>query len=111
MILDCFFSGIATKGERASALESISKEKVDEEIGLISGQVSGGGRIVLASGGKDQKSKEKDDCTHTGNQDPHPHGRFTFHLLEALDGKSGTDENGIITLDKIREHLEKEMRN
>jgi hypothetical protein len=103
MILDCCFSGIATRGDRA-ILESISKQQFEEGI-----ELSGQGRIVLASGGKDQKSKETLECKHLYNSQSHPHGKFTFHLIEALEGKGETNDNGVITLEKIQKYIMKEM--
>jgi hypothetical protein len=103
MILDCCYSGIATRGDRSIALETLPKEKFNEDMNL-----SGKGRIVIASGEKDRRSREIQGCVHGENNIPHPHGWFTYHFIEGLDGKAA-DNNGIVTLNKLYEYIEQNI--
>jgi len=95
MILDCCFSGIATKGD--------FKKKFDERIKDLSGE----GTIVLSSSEADNVSREI-SFTHQNGQE-HNHGAFTACLIEGLDGQASDDESGIITLDKLHKHVEKRI--
>lgn len=103
MLLDCCYSGIATKGDKSASLEPISKDKFEEKISL-----SGEGRFVLASGGKDQKSREIKGCIDNDNKMAHNHGIFTFNLLQGLDNKAA-DNKGIVTLTKLYAYIDSQM--
>jgi hypothetical protein len=112
MILDCCYSGIATEGKGGMA-NDLEKTQFDEWFSAVTPEEAGKGRIVLASAGKDERSHELLTCAHTlapGGQEPHPHGAFTFHLLEALDGKAAT-ENDAITLEGLIKYIQTKMEN
>jgi len=61
---------------------------------------SGRGNVVLASSEATAASKERYNCIH-GKEDPHPHGAFSFHLIEGLDGKVADPRTGVITMDNV----------
>ena len=107
MILDCCYSGIATEGKG----DGPEKPPVDEWFSAFR-EDTGKGRIVLASGGKDEKSHELLTCTHSlapEGELPHAHGLFTYYLLEALDGKAA-GENDEITLDGLLKYIDSQMK-
>jgi hypothetical protein len=119
LILDCCYSGIATegKGEMASGIE---KRQLDQwfsslnsdEKAMMDSTNKGKGRIIITATGKDEKSREKLDCIHTfsgENEIAHPHGAFTFHLLEGLDGRAVTGNNNVITMDGLIRYIEEQM--
>jgi hypothetical protein len=104
VILDCCYSGIATKGDR-SLSTTITKEDFEKHLDL-----AGEGRIILASSQANQRSKEI-EVQHTDSLKPHPHGNFTFHLLQGLDGEASDKNTGIITLGGLHEYIEDKMKN
>jgi hypothetical protein len=109
MILDCCYSGIAAEGKAGEA----DAPKFDEWFSQL-GEDPGKGRIILASAGKDEKSHELLQCSHTistGGQAPHAHGAFTYHLLEALDGKAANGEDDEISLSGLIKYVEGQMKN
>jgi hypothetical protein len=99
MILDCCYSGIPTKGDRGDSEEMYRKSldalKVEE--------LQAEGRIVLASTEAKKVAKEYNFEHLDGSK--HPHGAFTFYLLEALDG-IGTNDAPMITLGNIISHID-----
>jgi uncharacterized caspase-like protein len=110
MILDCCYSGIATEGQRGAA--SAEAPRFGEWFSQLGHEDIGKGRIVLASSGKDEKSRERLKCEHTlgrGAPSEHPHGVFTYHLLEGLDGKAATGSNYEITLEGLRKYIDDQM--
>ena len=112
MILDCCYSGIATEGERGMPA-GMEKPRFDQWFSELQEDL-GKGRIVLASAGKDEKSHELLTCEHTlgpGGEAPHAHGVFTYHLLEALDGKATTGEDEEITLEGLLKYIDAQMKN
>ena len=109
MILDCCYSGIATEGKGDPMA---ANAPLDEWFSQLGHKDIGKGRVVLASSGKDEKSRERLDCEHTlglGAQTEHPHGVFTYHLLEGLDGKAATGSNYEITLEGLRKYIDDQM--
>jgi hypothetical protein len=68
------------------------------------------GKIIFYT---DQKTtsftKEKNNCIHHSNDEPHSHGKLTFHLIEGLDGKAADHDTGIITIDSLRKYIEHQM--
>ncbi len=91
LIFDCCYSGIAAAGDPGgaappgAALENCLAP-------LNEARMVGEGRLILTSAGKDQRSREVSDSRHRlGGEAPHPHGAFTFQLLEGLDGKAARD--------------------
>lgn len=100
IILDCCHSGIATEPDK-------SVDDVAQTIVKHYQEFPGKGRIILASSEGDQTSKEITGHKHWSRNDcldPHPHGTFSFYLIEGIDGKATEDEKGIITLGKLFEY-------
>jgi len=106
-ILDCCYAGIVAKGTKAlpsgnkKHLESVYEQKVrklDEP----------GAKYVLASSEPDATSREMNECVHAYNSNPHPHGAFSFHLLEGLAG-AAADETGIVTFRSLKDHIGRKM--
>ncbi len=93
-LLDCCYSGLAAQGEKAAAA---SPRGIGHQFdGLPQGQ----GCTILASSGKDQKSREKAALCERAGGAVHEHGIFTFHLLEGLQGKAASAE-GHVSLEKL----------
>ncbi len=121
-ILDCCYAGIATKDTKSMAppeqktrnlyaghLQNIIKSS-DAEVGSDA-DLSGKGKIILASSEADAVSREKNNCKHNENDSPHSHGAFSYHLIEGLDGKAADSDNGLITIDNLRKYIEEQMKN
>lgn len=121
MFLDCCYAGIAAQGTRA--LTSTAPLTNDETRNLYAGQLQklvevgestgtkrrGRGNIVLASSEATQVSRDKNNCAHLGNNEPHTHGAFSFYLIEGLDGKAADPDTGVITIDSLRNHVDCQM--
>jgi hypothetical protein len=101
-ILDCCYSGIATKGEKSL---SDPGTKYEEHVKDFSSEE---GIIVLASSGEDQKSREI-TLKHKDETAPHAHGAFTYYLLEGLDGEA-SDSDGNICLGRLYEHAKAQVK-
>jgi uncharacterized caspase-like protein len=113
VILDCCYSGIAAEGNRGDG-SGARPVPFDEWFAALDHEERGKGRVILASSGQDEESRELGACSHTlsfGEEMPHTHGTFTFHLLEALDGKAATIEGDGITLEGLRQYIDEQMRN
>lgn len=65
-------------------------------------------KIIISSGDEDQVTREIPDCKHENGNESHPHGAFTFYLIEALDGKAA-DDTGIVTLDRLVRYVENQL--
>lgn len=109
-ILDCCYSGIATTHDKPIPDPDDAVRKVQEQLKFKSTEKTstGEGRIILASSARDQTTKEINDCTHDSKISPHPHGVYTFFLLEGLEGKAAS-KTGILTLEEIRSYVERRM--
>jgi hypothetical protein len=105
IILDCCHSGIPTNGDKAI---SDVKELYGRYFENVPEEKRGKGKIILASSEADQASKEITRAHEIKKQEPHPHGAFTFYLIEGLDGKA-SDEDGIITLSKLNAYVENQL--
>ncbi|MDF0666299.1 MAG: caspase family protein [Nitrospira sp.] len=101
IILDCCYSGVATKGEKAIADYRTAYESTLETL-------SGEGRIIFASSSPDQTSREIIQ-RHINEEEPHAHGAFSYHLIQGLDG-SASDEAGVINLRMLETHLETQFK-
>jgi hypothetical protein len=102
VILDCCYSGIATKGVKSAPdFRTIYEEHLKD--------LSGEGRIILASSEEDKLSRETDLKHSNTNEPPHFHGVFTYQLIEGLQGIAA-DETGIITLNKLLAHVEEHSK-
>jgi uncharacterized caspase-like protein len=108
-ILDCCYSGVAADAAKGG-LDPQGSPPLDEWFKALKADGVGEGRVVMASSGKDQKSRER-SCTHEyGDRGAHDHGSFTFQLLEGIDGKA-TDTNGAVTLSQLVDFLNRQMQN
>jgi hypothetical protein len=113
IILDCCYSGVATegKGEETPGVQQIP---FAEWFGALEHEERGRGRVILASSGHDEESRElvqQHELVVGEEAAAHHHGTFTFHLLEGLDGKAATQDNERITLGGLRNYIDEQMRN
>jgi hypothetical protein len=119
IILDCCWEGIVTKGTMdlpkenkkdlyATQLQKLGQAPLQDEAKPKPRRA----KILLASSEGDAVAREKNDCIHSediGKQLPHPHGAFSFHLLEGLAGAAAGPDTGIITFDSLRKYIEDKM--
>lgn len=121
MILDCCYAGISTEVTKSmTSLAHKDKEKdlynstlshliESSESGKISTEGYATGKIVLASSEPDAVSREK-DFVHTNKDEPaHPHGNFSFHLIEGLNGKAADPDTGVINIYSLRNYVSREL--
>lgn len=120
ILLDCCYAGIATKdGPAKSAalmdnpntknLYATQLQKIVKSSDQADTQNGGSGKIILASSEATAVSREKNNCTHLGKEDPHTHGAFTFHLIKGLDGEAADPDTGVIRIDSLRRYIENQM--
>jgi uncharacterized caspase-like protein len=117
IMLDCCYAGIATNDKAMAQPELEGKNLYALQLKkFIESPLEGSnnknvkrGKIILASSEPNEKSREKNNCVHPNSNDPHSHGAFSFHLIEGLDGKAADPETGVITVDNLRRHIEKQM--
>lgn len=102
VILDCCFSGISAKGEKAISDPVVSLDAYFSDL-----EKGGEGKIIIASSGEDQKSREIEVSVQS-NKESLIHGFFTYHLLEGLDGRAA-NEKGLITLDRLYRYIETQL--
>jgi hypothetical protein len=100
MILDCCYSGIATQG-RSGPDRGDAIKKFDNVLGSRS---SGSGQFILASARADERAREE-EMTHTDGC-KHVHGKYSFHLIEALRGVAGGD-SGQVSLSEVINHIDR----
>jgi uncharacterized caspase-like protein len=99
MILDCCYSGIATRARRG-----LDKDEAIKKFGdVLRLQSSGSGQFILASAGANEKAREV-EMTHADGS-KHVHGKYSFHLIEALRGVAG-DNSGQISLGEVIRHID-----
>lgn len=92
-ILDCCYSGIATKGDKAGSSKPADLTKQFE------GGMTGEGRVIITSSGADETSRECFEKHSITGEGPHDHGVFTHYLLDALDGGAAEDmQEGKVSL-------------
>jgi uncharacterized caspase-like protein len=106
LVLDSCYSGIATAGDKAG---SVAIQSLESSLSGVSeeGIPEGSGRMIMASSGANEKSREQHGCQHRlGAGEPHDHGAFTFQLLEGLDGGAASKESDI-TLEELRRYADK----
>ncbi len=96
VILDCCYSGIPTKGDKSSQEIVTSFDSYFKE---FDGKKEGEGKIIFASSGEDQKSREFEP------DGANCHGIFTYHLLAGMDGEA-SDNAGTITLDSLHNYVD-----
>jgi uncharacterized caspase-like protein len=120
IILDCCYAGIVTKDTKsltnqehqntknlyAGYLKNIVNSEYNPD---LQQDITGQGKIILASSEPTTVSREKNNCIHIDGDNPHTHGAFSFHLIEGLDGKAADRDTGIITIENIRKYIESQM--
>src|SRR5687767_1475496 len=96
LILDCCFSGAATKDTKAenTAIKNV-RPYLETNIEINADKENYGGsegKFTIISSATDMISWEVKDCTHQENSQPHVHSHFTYYLLQGLEG-GAADEN------------------
>jgi len=99
VILDCCYSGITTTDDRALRDYRAKYEATLKDL-------SGEGRIILASSTPDQVSREKEFKLPDGKR--RRRGMFTHYLLTGLDG-AASDDQGIISIPTLQGYIEKKF--
>jgi hypothetical protein len=99
VILDCCYAGITTKGDKALLDDGARYEAKLKDL-------SGEGRIIFASSTQDQPSREKSFKVDGKRRQ---RGMFTHYLLNGLDGDA-SDEQGIISILRLQDHLETQFK-
>jgi caspase domain-containing protein len=107
MILDCCYSGAATKGakEGSKNLIPVVRQKIEN----TQGKNYGAGKFTIASSAASKVSWEKADCKHSDKDIPHVHGEFTYHLLEGLSGGAADGTSGEITLLSLQQYIDNKL--
>ncbi len=114
MFLDCCFSGIPAKGEKAilgddASLTPYFGDLEKEALNKTSEVEEGKGKVIFASSEPDKVAGEKDNCVDETSKTPHCHGTFSFHLIDGLDGKAAEPTTGLIKFGALQDHVEKEV--
>jgi uncharacterized caspase-like protein len=105
LVLDSCYSGIATGGEKGPAMAEALATSFSDMPDEVPGDAKG--RMILASSGATEKSRELHGCQHRlGAGLPHDHGMFTFQLLEGLDGRAADAKTNTITLGALHTYVE-----
>jgi hypothetical protein len=107
MILDCCYSGAATKGAKEGSKNLIPV--VEQKIVNAQGKNYGSGKFTIASCAASKVSWEKADCKHSDKDIPHVHGAFTYHLLEGLFGGAADSTSGEITLLSLQQYIDNKL--
>lgn len=107
VILDCCYSGKAADGSKGGAAKA---PELAEQFDDVAEKLAGSGRIIIASSGKDDKSRERDDLVHTATGEKHCHGVFTHRLLEGLDlGATNNAHDCSVSLGALMDFLAEGM--
>jgi hypothetical protein len=95
VILDACRSGIAAGQEKGG--DGLSPGSLTDMLEIDEERLVGRGRYVFASSGGDEKSRERADCCHELGpvHPPHPHGAFTYFLLEGMNGGAAGANNRV----------------
>lgn len=119
LVLDACKAGMAAEDARGGAEAKDFSESfdLDEDEGEEEEVEESGiarGRIVLASSGPDENSRELPGCVHQFSDDPetrgeHVHGAFTYHLLEGLSGRAAR-EGEDVTIGDLHAFVEKALK-
>jgi hypothetical protein len=112
LILDCCYSGTATKDTKEGDNNIKNIEPYFQK--NIGGPVNeskeyGQGKFTIASSATDQVSWETHVEKHTGYNQPHTHGAFTYNLLQGLEGGAADEKTGIITLGSLQQYIDIKM--
>jgi hypothetical protein len=111
LILDCCHSGIPAKGEKA--IPAVVVAPYDSYFINLDKEEGGKGKFIIASSEADQKAREVSEFRHSqhgpeeGQQ--HPHGAFTFSLIEGIDGEA-SDEAGMVSLADLFEKAKQRLK-
>jgi hypothetical protein len=108
LIFDCCFAGLAAEeGTRGPAEATNTVERCFSDLSDVEQKETAKGVFVFSSSAKDETSRELRSCAHKlGKGEPHPHGAFTFHLIEGLMGLAAAREGGEISVAMLRNHVE-----
>ena len=112
IILDCCYSGVVTEGTKGGGSETIKDliPVLDRNIGNIKDNNYGKGKFTISSSAYDQVSWGMTNCTHSGDdRGPHPHGEFTYYLLEGIRGAAGDETGGEITLLSLQQYIDQKL--
>jgi Caspase domain len=123
IILDCCYAGIVTKDTKELRNKNMKNlvQTVDTELQKLAqtplpdDAKPRGGKFILASSEGEAVSRERNNCRHTEDigkppgKPPHPHGAFSFHLLEGLAGAAAHPDTGIISFDSLRKYIGDKM--
>jgi len=112
IILDCCYSGVVTEGTRGGGSETIKDliPVLDRNIGNIKDNNYGKGKFTISSSAYDKVSWGMTNCTHSGDdRGPHPHGEFTYYLLEGIRGAAGDETTGEITLLSLQQYINQKL--
>jgi hypothetical protein len=106
LILDCCYSGIATQVEKSSGANTDHiKFREDLRLNSTATESTGSGRFIWASVDSDKKARELEQA-HAFGGEKHPHGVFTFNLIEGL--KAGPkDEFGRVNLHELVKYVDR----
>ncbi len=114
LVLDCCFSGTATKDTKGDTEIKNVRPYLESNIGNSAdkedyGKGEGEGKFTITSSAIDKVSWEVKDCTHQENNQPHVHGAFTYYLLQGLEGGAADVNSGIITLGSLQQYVDTKM--
>jgi hypothetical protein len=87
IMLDCCYSGIATRGTKAAPELKTKNMYATQVKKLVESpqqdpRISGRGKFILASSEANAVSREKNDCIDLENSEPHTHGVFSFQMAD-----------------------------
>jgi uncharacterized caspase-like protein len=113
LVLDCCFSGTATKDTNAKGNEIPDPRLyLETNIGYNTEQEQygeGEGKFTITSTAANKASYEVKDCIHQENNQPHVHGALTYYLLQGLEGAAANPNSGIITLGSLQQYIDTKM--
>jgi hypothetical protein len=104
IILDCCYSGIATRHNKAIEINAR-----DTIMGLDDKEKDKKwqGKYILASSEEDKKSRER-EFAHEAKEEPHFHGVLSYFLIEGLKGLAA-EEAGIVSFGNLRKYVEENI--
>jgi hypothetical protein len=111
LILDCCYSGTATKDTTNADNEIKNVVPIlEKNFENIEGKENyGEGKFTIASSATNKVSWEEKDCMHLMNNQPHVHGAFTYNLIKGIEGAAANQTNGIITLGSLQQYIDTKM--
>jgi hypothetical protein len=111
MILDCCYSGTATKGTKDgdSSIKNLLPILEENVIDTKQEDYGGEGKFTISSSAGEKVSWEMNDCKHSDEDTPHTHGEFTYHLLEGIRGGASDEISGEITLLSLQQYIDNKL--